>query len=101
NLREQLVRFVLGGAVTVAAGVIARGWGGVIGGVFFAFSAVFPAGGALIEQPGGKRQRGGGRGGRRGGRCAGAVGAVGAACGGAGAGAVQWAEADGSGRACP
>ena len=50
NLREHLVRFVLGGAVTVAAGLIAQQWGPVIGGLFLAFPAIFPASATLVEK---------------------------------------------------
>ena len=73
NLREHLVRFVLGGAVTVAAGLIARRWGPVIGGLFLAFPAIFPAGATLIEQHEVKRKREIGRDGRRRGRLAAAL----------------------------
>jgi hypothetical protein len=41
NFREHLVRFVLGGAVTVAAGLIARHWGPVIGDYFWPFQRSF------------------------------------------------------------
>ena len=40
---EYLVRFVLGGAMTVVAGLIAARFGPVIGGLFLAFPAIFPA----------------------------------------------------------
>ena len=81
NLREHLVRFVLGGVVTVAAGLIAREWGPVIGGLFLAFPAIFPAGATLIEQHEVKRKREIGRDGRRRGREAAALDALGAALG--------------------
>ena len=81
SLREHLVRFVLGGAVTVAAGLIARRWGPVIGGLFLAFPAIFPAGATLIEQHEMKRKREIGRDGRRRGREAAALDALGAALG--------------------
>ena len=58
NFREHLVRFVLGGAVTVAAGLIARHWGPVIGGLFMAFPAIFPAGATLIEEHEVKKEEG-------------------------------------------
>ncbi|HEV2646735.1 MAG TPA: hypothetical protein VGU46_10250 [Acidobacteriaceae bacterium] len=47
---EWAVRFVFGGACTVAAGLIAKHWGPVVGGLFLAFPAIFPAGASLIEQ---------------------------------------------------
>jgi hypothetical protein len=81
NLREHLVRFVLGGAVTAAVGLIARRWGPVIGGLFLAFPAIFPAGATLIEQHEVKRKRKIGRDGRRRGREAAALDALGAAFG--------------------
>jgi uncharacterized membrane protein (GlpM family) len=84
NLREHVVRFVLGGAVTVAAGLIARRWGPVIGGLFLAFPALFPAGVTLIEQHEVKRKREIGRDGRKRGRLAAALDALGAALGAVG-----------------
>ena len=47
---EYALRFVLGGLVTVAAGLIARKFGAVVGGLFLAFPAIFPAGATLIEK---------------------------------------------------
>jgi hypothetical protein len=81
TLREHVVRFVLGGAVTVAAGLIARHWGPVIGGLFLAFPAIFPAGATLIEQHEVKKKREIERDGRRRGREAAALDALGAALG--------------------
>ena len=48
NWRGHLVRFLFGGAITVLAGVIAKQYGPVIGGLFLAFPAVFPASAILI-----------------------------------------------------
>jgi hypothetical protein len=93
SFREHVVRFVLGGVVTVAAGLIARQWGPVIGGLFLAFPAIFPAGATLIEQHEVKRKREIGRDGRRRGREAAALDALGAALGAMGLGAfagVLW-----------
>jgi hypothetical protein len=84
NFREHLVRFVLGGAVTVAAGLIAWRWGPVIGGLFLAFPAIFPAGATLIEQHELKRKQEIGREGRRRGRQAAALDALGASFGAVG-----------------
>ena len=84
SLREHLVRFVLGGAVTVAAGLIARRWGPVIGGLFLAFPAIFPAGATLIETHEVKRKREIGRDGHRRGRQAAALDALGASMGAVG-----------------
>lgn len=47
---EYLIRFVLGGAVTVAAGLIAKHYGPVVGGLFLAFPAIFPASATLLEK---------------------------------------------------
>jgi uncharacterized membrane protein (GlpM family) len=46
----HLVRFLIGGAVTVATGVIAEKAGAVVGGLFLAFPAIFPVGLATIEK---------------------------------------------------
>ena len=48
--REYLVRFALGGAMTVVAGLIAAGFGPVVGGLFLAFPAIFPASATLVEK---------------------------------------------------
>ena len=84
SLREHLVRFVLGGAVTVAAGLIAWRWGPVIGGLFLAFPAIFPAGVTLIETHEVQRKREIGHDGRRRGRQAAALDALGASFGAVG-----------------
>ncbi len=47
---EYLTRFLLGGALTVTTGLIAKHFGPVIGGLFLAFPAIFPAGATLIEK---------------------------------------------------
>jgi Protein of unknown function (DUF3147) len=47
---EYLVRLVLGGAMTVIAGLIAARFGPVVGGLFLAFPAIFPASATLIEK---------------------------------------------------
>ena len=52
---EYLLRFAAGGVITVIAGVIARQWGPVVGGLFLAFPAIFPASATLIEKH--ERQR--------------------------------------------
>src|SRR5438874_7084515 len=81
SLREHLVRFVLGGAMTVAAGLIAKRWGPVIGGLFLAFPAIFPASATLIESHEVQRKQQIGRDGRRRGRDAAALDALGASLG--------------------
>ena len=39
---DYAVRFFLGGTITVVAGLIAKEFGPVIGGLFLAFPAIFP-----------------------------------------------------------
>jgi hypothetical protein len=48
-LHEWAVRFFFGGAVCVAAGLIARRFGPGVGGLFMAFPAIFPAGASMVE----------------------------------------------------
>ncbi|HEY6482402.1 MAG TPA: DUF3147 family protein [Steroidobacteraceae bacterium] len=50
---QHVLRFVLGGAVTLAAGLLAKHFGAVFGGLFLAFPAIFPASATLIA----KRER--------------------------------------------
>src|SRR5579859_3106082 len=47
---EYVVRFVFGGAITVLAGIIAAHFGPVVGGLFLAFPAIFPASATLVEK---------------------------------------------------
>jgi len=47
---EYAVRFLFGGLVTVAAGIIAQRFGPAVGGLFLAFPAIFPASASLIEK---------------------------------------------------
>jgi len=49
-LRQYALRFALGGLVTVATGLIAQHFGPVIGGLFLAFPAIFPASATLIAR---------------------------------------------------
>jgi hypothetical protein len=46
---EWVIRFLFGGGVCVAAGLISRRFGPEIGGLFLAFPAIFPAGASLVE----------------------------------------------------
>jgi Protein of unknown function (DUF3147) len=46
---EYAVRFLFGGIITATAGLIAMRYGPVIGGLFLAFPAIFPASATLIE----------------------------------------------------
>jgi uncharacterized protein DUF3147 len=47
---EYAIRFVLGGLMTVAAGLVAATWGPLIGRLFLAFPAIFPASATLVEK---------------------------------------------------
>jgi hypothetical protein len=81
---EYAVRFVIGGGITVAAGLIADRFGPVIGGLFLAFPAIFPASATLIEKHQTEsKERAGLQAGRRA-RLAVALDAIGAAMGGIG-----------------
>ena len=56
---EYLIRFALGGAMTVIAGLITDHFGPIVGGLFLAFPAIFPASATLIEKhEGQKKERG-------------------------------------------
>ncbi|HEY2467332.1 MAG TPA: DUF3147 family protein [Terracidiphilus sp.] len=46
---EYAVRFLFGGVCTVLAGLIAKRFGPIVGGLFLAFPAIFPASASLIE----------------------------------------------------
>jgi hypothetical protein len=78
---EYLVRFGLGGAMTLVAGLIAARFGPVIGGLFLAFPAIFPASATLIEKHVRERKEKAGLLGARRGKEAAALDAVGAAIG--------------------
>jgi Protein of unknown function (DUF3147) len=54
---EYTLRFVFGGTVTAAAGYIAMRYGPVIGGLFLAFPAIFPASVSLVASHENKRKR--------------------------------------------
>jgi hypothetical protein len=63
---EYALRFLFGGLVTVAAGIIAKQFGPAIGGLFLAFPAIFPASATMIQtQQENKKRRLGLRGGKR------------------------------------
>lgn len=47
---EYLVRFVLGGFVTAMTGWLAKEYGPVLGGLFLAFPAIFPASATLLDK---------------------------------------------------
>jgi hypothetical protein len=71
---EYLVRFFFGGIVTVAAGLVAKEFGAVVGGLFLAFPGIYPAGVTLVERhERQKKQKKGLRGERRGRQVSGVV----------------------------
>jgi hypothetical protein len=78
---EYVMRFVFGGICTVLAGLIAKRFGPVIGGLFLAFPAIFPAGASLIEDHEKKRKAEYGFDGTIRGRMAASVDAAGASLG--------------------
>jgi uncharacterized protein DUF3147 len=47
---EYGVRFAFGGAITVVAGLLAKKFGPLFGGLFLAFPAIFPASATLVEK---------------------------------------------------
>ena len=78
---QYVVRFVLGGTMTVIAGLIASRWGPVVGGLFLAFPAIFPASVTLIEKHVRERKEKIGLSGSRRGKEAAALDAAGAVLG--------------------
>ncbi|HEY2731292.1 MAG TPA: DUF3147 family protein [Polyangia bacterium] len=48
--RGHLLRFAMGGAVTVGTGLVAKAFGPIVGGVFLAFPAIFPVGLMMVEK---------------------------------------------------
>ena len=47
---EVALRVLFGGLATVATGIIAKSYGPVVGGLFLAFPAIFPATATLVEK---------------------------------------------------
>lgn len=47
---EYAIRFLLGGGVTVIAGLLAEHYGPVLAGLFLAFPAIFPSSATLVEK---------------------------------------------------
>jgi hypothetical protein len=47
---EYAIRFLFGGLITAVAGITAKQFGPIIGGLFLAFPAIFPASATLIEK---------------------------------------------------
>jgi MFS family permease len=91
---EYLIRFGLGGAMTVVAGLIASRFGPIVGGLFLAFPAIFPASATLVEKHVRKRKERAGLPGARRGKEAAALDAAGATLGSFGLvafGLIIWA----------
>jgi hypothetical protein len=78
---EYTIRFLLGGAMTVVAGLIADRFGPVVGGLFLAFPAIFPASATLVEKHVRQNKERKGLAGARRGKQAAALDAVGATLG--------------------
>lgn len=78
---DYAIRFLFGGMVTAAAGLIANKFGPNIGGLLLAFPAIFPASATLIGKNARERKRKAGLDGTRRGRMEAAVDAAGAAIG--------------------
>ncbi len=78
---EYVVRFVLGGAATVFAGLVSSWYGASMGGLFLALPAIFCASATLIEKHEIRRMREAGLEGSRRGQQAAALDAAGAAIG--------------------
>ncbi len=78
---EWVIRFIFGGGVCVAAGLISRRFGPEVGGLFLAFPAIFPAGASLVEAHQRKHKAKAGMDGTMRGRVVAGVDAAGAAMG--------------------
>ena len=90
---DYAIRFLFGGLVTTAAGIVAKKFGPGVGGLFLAFPAIFPASATLIEKNAREEKQKAGLNGTRRGRMEAAVDAAGAAIGTLGLvvfGAVIW-----------
>jgi hypothetical protein len=78
---EYAIRLGLGGIMTVIAGLIAARFGALVGGLFLAFPAIFPASATLIEKHVRERKEKAGLSGARRGKEAAALDAAGAVLG--------------------
>lgn len=78
---EYATRFLFGGLIAAAAGLIAERFGPAIGGLFLAFPAIFPASASLIEKHEKEKKAQFGFDGTKRGRVAASVDATGAAMG--------------------
>jgi hypothetical protein len=78
---EYLLRFVIGGAITVVAGLLAKWFGPAVGGLFLAFPAILPASVTLVAKHEEERKSKAGMHGKRRGVEAAALNAAGATLG--------------------
>jgi len=78
---EYMIRFLLGGATTLIAGIIADIWGPEIGGLFLAFPAILCASATLVESHERRKKQEHGLQGRRRGTDAAGLDTAGAALG--------------------
>ena len=81
---QYAIRFIFGGCITVAAGLIASKFGPAVGGLLLAFPAIFPASATLIEKHEKEKKEKKGLSGMVRGRQAASVDAAGSAMGSAG-----------------
>lgn len=90
---EYAIRFLFGGIITAATGLIAKKFGSEIAGIFLAFPAIFPASATLIAQHEREKKERVGLPGRMSGRVVASVDAAGSAIGSLGLiafGALVW-----------
>ncbi|MDQ2777217.1 MAG: DUF3147 family protein [Acidobacteriota bacterium] len=91
---EYALRFLFGGIVTLAAGLIADHWGPVVGGLFLAFPSIFPASLTLVAKHQEQRKANKGMHGEERGKDAAATEAAGTSMGSIGllafAGVIWW-----------
>jgi hypothetical protein len=78
---EYVVRFLFGGIITAAAGLIAKHFGPAVGGLFLAFPAILPASATLIEKHEREKKQQAGENGTNRARAAAGIDAAGAALG--------------------
>lgn len=93
HLHEYILRFLFGGLITAAAGLIAKHYGAAPAGLFLAFPAIFPASATLIEKHEIEKKHKAGQHGTMRGRVVASVDAAGAAMGSLGLlgfGLVTW-----------
>jgi len=91
--KEYGMRFLFGGLVALAAGAVGHAYGPVVGGLFLAFPAIFPAAATLIDKHERQKEEAAGSDGSVRGAQAAGVDAVGSAIGSLGLmafGAVIW-----------